>query len=83
MTLAGLKLVKLDLIQGCVGLGAVCCAAWQPAYMNHGCCTTNDDRTRISSDPAEPKSGRYSLKILVRLHIKPYKIWICAEFPYY
>jgi hypothetical protein len=47
------------------GLGAVCCEGWGPAYMNHGCCTTNDDRTRMLSDPADPHSGRYSLKIVI------------------
>jgi len=40
------------------GLGAVCCDSWAPAYLQHGCCTTNDDRTRWASDPAEPLSGR-------------------------
>jgi hypothetical protein len=45
------------------GLGAVCCDGWAPAYMKHGCCSTNDDRTRLSSDPADPHSGRYALKI--------------------
>ena len=35
------------------------------AYESHGCCEANDDRTRMSSDPSDPKSGRYSLKISI------------------
>jgi hypothetical protein len=55
------------------GLGAICCDGWRPAYMDHGCCITNDDRTRLSSDPADPHSGRYSLKIHIPTRVP---LWI-------
>lgn len=41
--------------------------------MDHGCCITNDDRTRLSSDPADPHSGRYSLKIHIPTRVP---LWI-------
>ena len=55
------------------GLGAVCCDGWGPAYLVHGCCTTNDDRTRMLSDPADPHSGRYSLKIVIPTSVP---VWV-------
>ena len=55
------------------GLGAVCCDQWKFAYEEHGCCETNDDRTRMLSDPADPHSGRYSLKIHIPTTIP---VWV-------
>ena len=31
------------------GLGAICCDGWHFAYDAHGCCATNDDRSRMLS----------------------------------
>ena len=88
------------------GLGAICCDGWHFAYDAHGCCATNDDRSRMLSvsrrhfsagpgllgccgpvarkrvailkqqhylevrhccgqDPADPHSGRYSLRVVI------------------
>ena len=55
------------------GLGAICCSGWKMAYELHGCCDTNDDRTRLGSDPSDPHSGRYSLKVLVPT---PVPVWL-------
>jgi hypothetical protein len=46
-------------------LGDMCCASWGPAYRSRGCCADNDDRTHITACAADPKSGRYSMKLII------------------
>ena len=55
------------------GLGAISGGDWGFAYESHGCCANNDDRSRMLSDPADPHSGRYSLKIVVPTSVP---VWV-------